>query len=86
MKIPSEAELIEMERRTLCLPGILEYLERRAENIDSRIEATNDLVREMELCREYQRVERAITDIERLQGDIETLVQLVRSGVVQDAS
>jgi prefoldin subunit 5 len=83
VKIPSEAELIEIERRTLCLPGILEYLERRADNLDARIEMTDNQAEEMVLRSEYRRVERAIRDIERLQGDIETLVELVRAGAVQ---
>ena len=87
MKIPSEAELIEMERRTLCLPEIIAYLERRADVIGQKI-AIADAYDERKLTPELDRLERAIENLRRLEITVDALVALAREGsrvVVQNA-
>lgn len=82
MRVPSEAELIEMERRTLCLPEIVEWLERKADNLYDkayRPERESDAAR---LTEESNRVAKARDSIERLIGDLDTLLELVRSRVL----
>ena len=88
MKIPSEAELIEMERRTLCLPDIIAYLERRADVIGQKIAIADAYDDERKLTPELDRLERAIENLRRLEITVDALVALAREGsrvVVQNA-
>jgi hypothetical protein len=87
MKIPSEAELIEMEKRTVCLPDIIAYLERRADKLDAKVERAEDNDSEVRLTRELRKVEHSIESLRALERDIDILIDLIRQGawVVQDA-
>ena len=82
MKIPSEAELIEMEQRALCLPHILEYLDRKAEALDRKADYADSDDEEVRLRREYNRVQKAYWAIDGLSSDLDVLIEIVRAGVV----
>lgn len=82
MKIPSEAELIDMERRTVCIPEVIAYLERRADNLDAKIERAEDDDTEIRLTRELRKVERCIDSLHKLERDIDGLIELSRAGVL----
>jgi hypothetical protein len=77
VKIPSEAELIEIEQRTLRLPEVIAYLERKADNLwGQAADATGKL--EAKLIGEAERVQKAHDSLERLASDLEMLIELVR--------
>lgn len=87
MKIPSEAELIEMERRSQLPSELLDYLGLCADHLSDRIERADSDAEETRLTLKLRMVEDSIEAIARLEEDFSTLIELVRQGawVVQDA-
>jgi len=78
MKIPSEAELIEMERRAGELPAIAERLDRAAQSCRDKAESSSEPGASLLFAksRKFERQEEAASG---LVGDVERLVALVRS-------
>ena len=82
MKIPSEAELIEMERRALCLVEVREYLERKADNLYDKADRATTVEEESRLLVKYDRVAKSHDCIEKLADDLDILIELARAGVL----
>jgi len=82
MKIPSEAELIEMERRSLCIPEIIEWLERKADNLYWKAERADTAEAEAQFTAEWKRISKALDAVEKLSKDFDALIELVRAGAL----
>ena len=73
MRIPTEAELIEMERRAAILPQVVGKMERKAAMERNRPLGDN---------RKAYRLEGRSQSLRRLALDVEALIEIVRSGVL----
>lgn len=82
MKIPSEAELIEMERRALCLPEVVEWLGRKADNLYDKADRAQSDEEERRLTRDYRRVANSYDCVAKIIGDLDILIELARAGVL----
>lgn len=87
MKIPSEAELIEMERRSEVPAELLSYLAERADRLSDLIERADTEQEEARLTLKLRMVDDSIESITQLEADFATLVELTRqtAWAVQDA-
>lgn len=85
MKIPSEAELIEIERRIVRLVNHAEKSRARAEKLWSKANEAEDEARvglANKLNRQGNEAESLADDIDAILGDVEQLVELARAGVL----
>lgn len=78
MRIPTEAELIEMEGRAAILPRVVGKMERKIakdrERMSARVFGADGKV--------HRREERARV-LRQLARDVEALIEIVRSGVLR---
>ena len=78
MKIPSEAELIEMEQRAAILGRVTDWLSRRAENLRAKADLVETRAEWDLFNRQASEAERAADVLPRLADDMEVLIQIVR--------
>ena len=79
MKIPSEGELIEIERRGDGLPRLADYLRRKAGNLYCMADTADSAEREAQLTKEAHSCELEARRIDRLSEDLPLLLEIARS-------